>query len=223
MLIILRIMSPIMTDVSHLLAMLRRQAATLGESRCHLLPDRVITYRRLWSRIERASARLQGEWGVQRGQTVAYVGCGHPDAIVLYGALLRIGAVFMPLESLPDSSTSALLTSTGATLAIVDDGLSLQDIPTHPLSLLLADWCHADPVVVDEDPSARALLLPERSGGIAPTSLLELCVALPDKAVSTTVAGAIFTPECLTHIVLPALRDGQVLHFASAEERRTGT
>ena len=160
-------MLPIMTDVSHLLAMLRQQAADLGESRCHLLPDRVITYRRLWSRIERASARLQGEWGVQRGQTVAYVSCGHPDAIVLYGALLRIGAVFMPLESLPDSSTSALLTSSGATLAIVDEGLSLQDIPTHPLSLLLADWCHADPVVVDEDPSARALLLPERMAPVA--------------------------------------------------------
>lgn len=216
-------MLPIMTDVSHLLAMLRQQAADLGESRCHLLPDRVITYRRLWSRIERASARLQGEWGVQRGQTVAYVGCGHPDAIVLYGALLRIGAVFLPLESLPESSIKALLADSSAALAIMDDGMSLQDVPTRPLSLLLADWCPTDPAVVEEDPSVRALLLPTSSGSLVPTSLLELCVALPGRAVSTTVTGPIFTPECLTHIVLPALRDGQILHFAAVEERRTGT
>ena len=84
----------IMTDPAYLLAMLRSHAISHGDRRCHLLIDRVITYRRLWSRIERASARLQCEWGVAPGDTVAYVGTGHPDAIVLYAALLRIGANF---------------------------------------------------------------------------------------------------------------------------------
>ena len=72
-----------MMDPSCLLAMLSAHAREHGDRLCHWLPERSITYRRLWSRIERASARLQGEWHVQSGQTVAYIGRSHPDIVVL--------------------------------------------------------------------------------------------------------------------------------------------
>ena len=216
-------MLSIMNDASRLLAMLQGHAAVHGELRCHTLPDRVITYRRLWSRIERASARLQGEWGVQPGQTVAYVGCGHPDAIVLYAALLRTGARFLPLEALAAPAAAGFLALSGAVLVVADDGRSLPEVPVRPLSQLLADWCHHDPVVVGEDPAARSLLLPTPSGELAPVSQRELCAALPDRAVPAVISGPIFTPECLSATVLPALRDAQVLHFASAADRLTGS
>ena len=72
-----------MIETSRLLAMLSAHAHEHGDLLCHWLPERLITYRRFWSRIERASARLQGEWGVKQGQTIAYVGASHPDIVVV--------------------------------------------------------------------------------------------------------------------------------------------
>lgn len=206
-----------MINDSRLLAMLAAHAHAHGEQRCHLLADRVITYRRLWSRIERASARLQGEWGVRAGQTVAYVGHSHPDALVLYAALLRIGAFFLPLESVPRPSAMHLLALTGATLALVDENVTLGDFPVRPLSQLLAQWCHFDPVIVDENPVVRALLLPSSSAGIEAFSLDDLCAALPAALFTTRVSGPIFDRVTLSTVILPLLRDVQTLHFSAAE------
>ena len=211
-----------MTDPAYLLAMLRSHAISHGDRRCHLLIDRVITYRRLWSRIERASARLQCEWGVAPSDTVAYVGTGHPDAIVLYAALLRIGANFLPTEldaeDLPSrAKVSAIITSAHAKVVVTDDAISLEHPTAKPLSLLLAGWCYGDPILANEDPAAASLLLPSPTGVIRRLSLQALCAALPRTATSLQVTGAIFTPDRLKNLILPALRDAQTLRFSAVE------
>lgn len=224
-------MPAIMNHPAHLLAMLQSHALTHGELHCHILPDRVITYRRLWSRIERASARLQGEWGIGSGHTVAYVGSGHPDAIVLYAALLRIGARLLALEGLATPAISALLAATQTSLVVADEDHAPlpRGVAVKSLSLLLADWCYADPLCVAEDPDAPSLLLPVQAScggelnvaqppGIQAWSLRQLTASLPERPSTLQVSSALFTAEVLSGSVLPALRDAQILHFSSIEQ-----
>ena len=196
-----------MIKTSRLLAMLSAHAHEHGDLLCHWLPERLITYRRFWSRIERASARLQGEWGVKQGQTIAYVGASHPDVVVLYAALLRIGAAFMPLEGVSMQAAMSFVQQAEISHVVVDD-----------LPQLLADWCHFEPEVNEENPLLKSLLLPSASGAIDHLSLSELCVKLSPSASSQWVTGSIFDVESLTNIILPSLRDMQTLHFSAIEK-----
>ena len=207
-----------MIEPSRLLAMLAAHAREHGDLVCHWLPERVINYRRFWSRVERASARLQGEWGVLSGQTIAYVGNSHPDILVLYAALIRIGASFMPLEDKPADSYLHWMNQADISLVIVNEVTHIKNKPTQSLPLLLADWCHFHPEIIEEDPSQPSLLLPVEAHGIDRLSLNELCVKLPTQAVTDWLSGPIFTVETLTNIVLPALRDLQTLHFSAIEQ-----
>ena len=59
---------------------------------------RSMTYSALWQRIEQASAGLAQRAGVARGDHVAYLGYNHPEMLVLFLALARLGAVFVPLN-----------------------------------------------------------------------------------------------------------------------------
>jgi len=207
-----------MIESSRLLALLSAHAHEHGDLLCHWLPERLITYRRFWSRIERASARLQGEWGVKQGQTIAYVGASHPDIFVLYAALLRIGASFMPLEGISIQAALSFVQQADISLVVVDDHATLLGRATHYLPQLLADWCHFEPEVNEENPSAKSLLLPSASGVIDRLSLSELCVKLSPRASSQWVTGSIFDVESLISIVLPSLRDMQTLHFSAIEK-----
>lgn len=208
-----------MIDPSRLLAMLSAHANEHGDLLCHWLPERLITYRRFWSRIERASARLQGEWGVKQGQTIAYVGASHPDIFVLYAALLRIGAAFMPIEGITTQVAISFAQQADISHVVVDDHATLIGRTTHFLPQLLADWCHFEPEVNEENPLAKSLLLPSASGAIDHLSLSELCVKLSPRASSQWVTGSIFDIESLTSIILPSLRDLQTLHFSAIENR----
>jgi len=208
-----------MIDPSRLLAMLSAHALEHGDLLCHWLPERLITYRRFWSRIERASARLQGEWGVKQGQTIAYVGASHPDIFVLYAALLRIGAAFMPLEGITTQVAISFAQQADISHVVVDDHATLIGRTTYYLPQLLADWCHFEPEVNEENPLAKSLLLPSASGAIDHLSLSELCVKLSPRASSQWVTGSIFDIESLTSIILPSLRDLQTLHFSAIENR----
>jgi acyl-coenzyme A synthetase/AMP-(fatty) acid ligase len=123
-----------MIEPSRLLAMLAAHGREHGDILCHWLPERVINYRRLWSRVERASARLQGEWNVKSGQTIAYVGHSHPDILVLFAALIRIGASFMPLEERPVDSSLLLMNQADISLVIVDKEMSFEGRATRPHS-----------------------------------------------------------------------------------------
>ncbi len=217
--------------VSSFLSVLQAHAHQRADLLAHVLPDRDITYRRLWSRTERASARLQGEWGVQAGDTVAYIGGGHPDAIVLYFALLRIGASLLPLEAMTAADTQTAFSQYGATLAVHDDAASeaaIHGLPSQRLEMLLDDWCHADPVLVPDDAQRKALWLPVSDGRYEATSLFELTAALPDALPDPVrpgwVTDRIFTADILGRLVLPSLRDARRLYFAATEpQQRTGS
>ncbi len=207
-----------------MLAMLQRQANRHTDRLAHMLHDRDITYRRLWSRIERGSARLQGEWGVRSGDTVAYVGSGHPDAIVLYFSLLRIGASLLPLESLSPAAVTAWCVDKQVSLAVHDDGMVMSGVPAQRLEDLLAVWCHYDPLLVVDDEVRRAVWLPGSDGQWQATSLAELCAALPQVPRSTFVNDRIFTADTLRHIVLPSLIAAMPMEFAtSGPALRTGS
>lgn len=200
-----------------MLALLQSHATTHTDSLAHWLPLRDITYRRLWSRIERGSARLQGEWGVRPGDLVAYVGRGHPDAIVLYFSLLRIGASLLPLEALPLAAVTQALASHGPMLAVHDDGVQVDAAPARRLEDLLADWSHHDPLVVDDDMTRPSLWLPEGDGQWQACSLFELCTALPSAPSSGFVNERIFVVDTLCNVVLPSLRDSRPMQFAATE------
>lgn len=209
-----------MHNAASLLATLQSHASLRAEALAHVLPERVITYRRLWSRIERASARLQGPWQVQSGQWVAYIGHGHPNAIVLYCALLRIGACLLPLEGLPVPQAEQIAQQAGATLAVHDDAITLSEIPAQPLSLLLEDWCHFDPVLMPEDPDFAGLVLPVMQNSVRvlqPSSLRQLSqLAVPARDGSAAQVGAvIFTLDTLSRIILPALLTAWPLQFSA--------
>lgn len=208
-------MPAIMTDTSpdtpHLLAVLHRHASTQGDARCHLLSDRVITYRRFWARIERASARLQGEWGIAQGDTVAYIGQGHPDALVLYFALLRIGARLLPLEQANVALADAIARHRPS-LALYDRAPPEIALPACPLHVLLALWCTHDPHPVLDDVSSASLWLPVEEQWQA-FSLDQLCAAMADQPVTDQVGRQIFHRQTLCDIILPSLFQALPLQF----------
>ncbi len=207
-----------------MLALLQSHATTHADSLAHLHPLRDITYRRLWSRIERGSARLQGEWGVRPDDLVAYVGSGHPDAIVLYFSLLRIGASLLPLEGLPSAAVERMLAERRPQLAVHDEGVQVAAVAARRLEGLLEDWSHHDPGVADDDMTRRALWLPDGAGQCQASSLFELCADLPPVPRSGCVNERIFTVDVLCNAVLPSLRDARQMQFAMTEMvERTGS
>ena len=210
------------TRTPDLLALLRDHADQHGDQLAHALPDRDITYRRLWSRIERGSARLYGEWGVREGDLVAYVGRGHPDAIVLCFALLRLGAMLLPLESLSIPQIQQVLAERQPRLLIQDQHGSMIGPTTYPLESLLATWSHHDPVLIDDPMSRATLWLRDTAQDWYPTSLDQLCATLPSIPRTTFIDQHIFSAELLRHTVLPSLRDHRLMQFA-ATDRVPGT
>jgi hypothetical protein len=218
------------TRTPDLLALLRDHADKHGDQLAHVLPDRDITYRRLWSRIERGSARLFGEWGVREGDLVAYVDRGHPDSIVLYFALLRLGAILLPLESVSTSLTRPLLAERQPKLLIQDDEGSMTGLTmgsttgsmTYPLEALLASWSHHDPVLIDDPMSRPSLFIRDTTDDWQLTSLDQLCASLPATPRTSFIDQHIFTTDLLLNIVLPSLRDHQLMQF-SATDKVPGT
>ena len=223
----------IMTSSLPLLATLQSHAALHGEALAHLLPDRVITYRRFWSRIERAAARLQGEWGIQPDESVAYVGNGHPDAIVLYCALMRLGALLLPLEEYPVAQALRVMQQANVKLIVHDDDIKIEGMPAHPLSLMLADWCHFDPVIVLEDVQRLSLLIPQKNGNVQaplkislqqflqmPASDLRANQFLADAAddAGVLVGRSVFEVTLFAGVIVPALLAAQPMRFTVIEE-----
>ncbi len=206
-------------------SLLQSHADQRGDSLVHFLPDRDITYRRLWSRIERASARLQGEWNVQQGDVVAYCGNAHPDAIVLYFALLRIGAHLLALEDTQGKDIQHWLLIASARLVVHDDGFDVEHAFTQPLSMLLADWCHFDPILVKEDPDLPSLLVPQHDSSDLQTyslqQLMMLMAPAPTAPIAPTAPSVdqiIFDRQTLTNLVLPLLRDAKAIRFSVVEK-----
>jgi acyl-CoA synthetase (AMP-forming)/AMP-acid ligase II len=222
------------TRTPDLLALLRDHADKHGDQLAHVLPDRDITYRRLWSRIERGSARLFGEWSVREGDLVAYVGRGHPDAIVLYFALLRLGAMLLPLESVSTSQIQQVLAERQPKLLIQDhqglmNGMTMGSTTgsttgsmTYALEALLANWSHHDPVLIDNPMSRLSLFVHDAAHDWKLTSLDQLGASLPAAPRTNFIDQHIFTTDLLRNIVLPSLRDHRLMQF-SATDKLPGT
>jgi acyl-CoA synthetase (AMP-forming)/AMP-acid ligase II len=212
-----------MTANYSLLSILHDHALSHGDCIAHLLPDRVITYRRFWSRIERASARLQGEWGVVAGDTVIYWGSGHPDAIILYCSLLRLGAKLMPCEDRDHEYVQHMVEQTKSQLVVHDDAHTFTSSPAHSLSSLLADWCHFDPVVIQDESATPALYLHDFiQNDNSAVTIGELIQALSplqqvDEEEAVVIDGPIFHKEKLINLILPALIAGRRLQFSLIE------
>lgn len=168
------------------------------------------SYRKLWSRVERATARLQGEWHVQPGDVLAYYGHGHPDALVLYAALARCAAVLLPLEH---EAARAALPALAARLKLVvfDDELAPPrlDLGVHPLSSLIGERCPYQATVVTPDLAACSLLRIAGDGSLQPFSLLQLA-GVPAGG-GHEVHGALFDADVFGPVVLPTLVAGATL------------
>ena len=210
-----------------MLALLQHQAQAHSDAVAYVLPNRVITYRRFWSRIERACARLQGEWGVRQGDVVAYVGSGHPDALILYFALLRLDASLLPLEALVPEVVRAALISQPVSLVLCDDGLALEGMKAQPLQLLLEDWCHFEPLCVEEVSSSAQLLLKSEQGELRSLTMDHLLSAMAPQARSLFVGDKIFSLDILTNVIFPALHAARELIFTATDtadtRQRTGS
>lgn len=212
-----------MTSNHSLLTILHDHALAHGDSIAHLLSDRVITYRRFWSRIERASARLQGEWEVKTGDIVIYWGLGHPDAIILYCALLRIGAKLLPCEDCDAEVVERMVKKMHCQLVVHDDALSFPVGEAKSLSALLADWCHFDPVVMEDESSTPTLYLPNLSGNneeaLSLGELMQDIAVLDQDEIDKVIRvdGSIFLKDKLTQLILPALIARRRFLFSSIE------
>ena len=210
------------TRTPDLLALLRDHADKYGDQLAHVLPDRDITYRRLWSRIERGSARLFGEWSVREGDLVAYVGRGHPDAIVLYFALLRLGAMLLPLESVSTSQIQQVLAERQPKLLIQDHEGLMNGMTTgstiYALEALLANWSHHDPLLIDDPMSRPSLFVQDSAHDWQLTSLDQLGASLPATPRTSFIDQHIFTTDLLRNIVLPSLRDHRLMQFAATDK-----
>ena len=99
------------------------------DHRARITPDKIAitaggsdtTWLRLANRIARAAARLQGEWGVEAGDRVAYLGFNRAEELVLLFALARLGAVFVPLNHrLAAGELAAIVAHAGARWLITD-------------------------------------------------------------------------------------------------------
>ena len=214
-------------NFTNMLVLLQHQAQAHADAVAYVLPDRVITYRRFWSRIERACARLQGEWGVRQGDVLAYAGNGHPDALILYFALLRLGASLLPLEALAPEVVRAALISQPISLVLHDDGMTFDTVKAQPLQHLLEAWCHYEPLCVDEVSSSARLLLRSEQDELQTLTMDHLLSAMAPHARSLYVGRQIFSLDILTSVIFPALHAGRELIFAATdtagERQRTGS
>jgi hypothetical protein len=175
---------------------------------------RMASYRKIWSRIERATARLQGEWQVAPGDVVAYCGQGHPDALVLYLALLRCGARLWPLEH-PDASVVLADHAAGLPLKMVlfdDDGPQPRAPATAlPLSTLIGSHCPYEARALPFDPGVPGLLVIDADGNVSQSSVLQLQAAAPSGLHE--VQRRLFDQDVLGPVVLPTLATGKTLVF----------
>ncbi|MBC7415084.1 MAG: AMP-binding protein [Herminiimonas sp.] len=202
---------------------LRQHAREQPDAIAASTPYRIASYQKMWSRIERSTARLQAEWVVLPGATIAYFGCGHLDALVMYLAAARCGVRLLPLEhpALREAARS-LLRDAGATLVLHDDALPVDEqalgVPCRPLSSLIATPCrHRESV--QEDSAAISLLEfagePGDASQIPRSRSLDAltATALACPAGHHVVVDALFDPGVFGPVVLATLLAGVPLQF----------
>jgi acyl-CoA synthetase (AMP-forming)/AMP-acid ligase II len=189
---------------------LPQQAATRSSR------HRLTTWRKLWSRVERATARLQGEWLVEPGDVVIYAGRGHPDALVLWLSLARLSARMLPLESEAlRAQASHFALQSGAALVLHDDELQLpalgDDISVQPLSAIISRPCDYRPEACPEQVKSVSLLVAQ-GADLQAFSIADLLDA-PARVWSGSATEPLFEPARLQGQILPALVRGLTLEL----------
>ena len=207
---------------------LRQQVRDRPDAVAVSTPYRVATYRKMWSRIERSTARLQGEWSIVPGDVIAYLGCGHLDALVMYFAAARCGARILPLEhSSLQANAAALVQQHGATLVLHDDAMvivpSTLGVTCRPLSSLIATVCrHRESV--REDSAAVSLIEWDAHADDVPATALPNWRQRSFDALAATaltcpvgyfqVQGALFDAGVFAPVILAAMLSGEQLILA---------
>lgn len=201
-----------------LFEILRNRALKSPASLASVSSERAFTYRRLWSRIERGAARLIGEWGVAPGDTLAYWGQGHQDALSLYFAVACCGARLLPLEHVSlQNDAAALLQEHRVTVLLHDDAIASDVLPSVPriarLSSLVATRCHQYPQI-GEDHTQTSLVM-QKKGQASLYSLQQLTTDVVADAVadSFSVTAALFDEEVFAPGVLRTLASGGTIIF----------
>jgi acyl-CoA synthetase (AMP-forming)/AMP-acid ligase II len=210
------------TESTSLFRILRRHAATHPDAIASRSSRRTVSYRKFWSRIERATARLISEWQVNPGDVVAYWGRGHQDALMLYIAVARCGARLLPLEHASlQNDAAAILRLHPPKLLLHDDDVEFDVLPSTQvvshLSALIATRCHHQPVVTEDD-MQPSLIAFEQAGTSAPVliehSLHELCRTQTGERLSPfRVNDVLFDMPLLSSSVLPVLKAGGTIIF----------
>lgn len=210
----------------NLFTILRHHVATQPNAIASRSSRRTVTYRKFWSRIERATARLTSEWHVKAGDTVVYWGQGHQDALMLYIAVARCGAKLLPLEYAPLHQDSiAILKNIPAVLLLHDDETIFEVSPAVPvianLSSLIATRCQHNPPVSEDINQPSLISLTTQANGRVQTSEKSLGQLLEDaqphivssSASEFRIAEALFDAEIFAPQVLPILIGGGTIIF----------
>lgn len=115
--------------------------------------EATLTYAELFARADRVAAYLNA-WGLQKGDRVAFYLGNRPEFLIAYLALLRLGAVMVPINlryrrgeiaPLLADCTPRLMVTEAAQLPILQ-GLDLDNLPFETTLVVekLAEW-EADP------------------------------------------------------------------------------
>lgn len=181
--------------------------------------QRITTYRKLVSRIERATARLQGEWQIRPGGIAAYCGSGHQDAVVLYFALLQCGADLLVVPT-GAPGLVPLLSRYSATLLLNDNGEPIagapRDMQIFPLHAIIATRCEHQ--VVGETGQGANRLLHAGPGNdaermdVQPSDAL-FAVVRPRRGTVRVNACRLFDNAIFGPVVLSVLAGGGMLHI----------
>ncbi|MGV3653181.1 MAG: AMP-binding protein [Noviherbaspirillum sp.] len=213
-----------------LFARLRYLARTQTEAIALEWPERRVTSRRLWSRIERACARLQAQWEIAPGERIAYYGPAHPDALLLYLAAARCGATLVPLERPAlQENAGQLARALGIRLMLCQEDHPLpadaRGLLLKPLSELIGQPCPREPWSIIEDPAHPGLEIVElpletvpRTRRIGLSDLMPPSPPLPQGGAAVVETG-LFEAATLGPVVLAALWAGVPLAFPRAAAR----
>jgi amino acid adenylation domain-containing protein len=139
-----------------------RQAAATPEAEALVVGQQRLSYSELQVRAERLAACILG-WGVQPGQPVAVLLERGAESIVALLAVLRAGAVWVPLDPDTPDRRLALILEDAAPAMVIAETATRARLPAGEMPVLLADRPLsvgvADVAAPELDPEAPAYLI----------------------------------------------------------------
>ena len=124
------------------------------------------TYGELWAQVGRATARLAGDWNVAAGDRIGYLGLNHGDQLIALAALMRLGALLVPLNyRLAAPELRAIVGHAGISQLIADEHCAALaaglGVPVRERAALAGAPAAASPPATptEPDPQTPALLV----------------------------------------------------------------